>query len=52
MIIKGDLIIQKGDNTYVLQDKRKKYTIKEVIELTKGQYNNDKLQAFFKIGGA
>ena len=34
----------------VLQDKRKKYTIKEVIELTKGQYNNKKLQEFFKVG--
>ena len=34
----------------VLQDKRKKYTIKEVIELTKGQYNNEKLQEFFKVG--
>ena len=31
----------------VLQDKRKKYTVKEVIELTKGQYNNDRLQEFF-----
>ena len=32
----------------VLQDKRKKYTVKEVIELTKGQYNNKQLQEFFK----
>ena len=31
----------------VLQDKRKKYTVKEVIELTKGQYNNERLQEFF-----
>ena len=26
---------------------RKKYTVKEVIELTKGQYNNEKLGQFF-----
>ena len=32
----------------VLQDIRKKYTVKEVIELTKGQYNNKQLQEFFK----
>ena len=31
----------------VLRDKRKKYTVKEVIELTKGQYNNEKLGQFF-----
>jgi len=33
----------------VLKNKKKKYTIKEVIEETKGQYNNDKLRQFFKV---
>ena len=33
----------------VLKTKKKKYTIKEVIEHTKGQYGSDKLQEFFNI---
>nr|DAH61742.1 MAG TPA: hypothetical protein [Caudoviricetes sp.] len=32
----------------VLKDKKEKYTVKEVITLTKGQYNNEKLVEFFK----
>ncbi len=31
----------------ILKDKREKYTVKEIIELTEGQYNNDKLREFF-----
>ena len=34
----------------VLKDKKKKYKISEVIELTKGQYNNEVLADFFKVG--
>lgn len=33
----------------VLQNRKKKYTVREVIEETKGQYNNEKLQEFFKV---
>ena len=36
----------------VLRDKRKKYTVKEVIELTEGQYNNEKLGQFFSYNVA
>ena len=31
----------------VLKVKKKNYTIKECIELTKGQYNSDKFKKFF-----
>lgn len=34
----------------VLTDKKEKYTVKEVIELTIGQYNHDKLVEFFERG--
>ena len=33
----------------ILQNKKEKYTIKEVIEETTGQYNNEKLKEFFKV---
>lgn len=32
----------------ILQDKKEKYTVQEVINLTRGQYNHKKLAEFFK----
>ena len=32
----------------ILQDKKEKYTVQEVINLTRGQYNHEKLVEFFK----
>lgn len=32
----------------VLKDKKEKYTVQEVINLTRGQYNHEKLVEFFK----
>jgi hypothetical protein len=32
----------------VLKDKKEKYTVQEVIDLTQGQYNHEKLVEFFK----
>ena len=32
----------------VLTDKKDKYTVQEVIKLTTGQYNHDKLVEFFE----
>ena len=32
----------------VLKVKKKKYTIAECIELTRGQYNSEKFEEFFK----
>ena len=32
----------------ILQDKKEKYTVQKVINLTQGQYNHEKLVEFFK----